>query len=59
VKKPRPGGAFVRFIARTLKEATPKEGHRLVFEPSIDAEIEFRVITSDGMLRHVSFKGLK
>jgi bifunctional non-homologous end joining protein LigD len=28
-------------------------------EPSVEAEIEFRDITSDGMLRHASFKGLK
>jgi bifunctional non-homologous end joining protein LigD len=28
-------------------------------EPKLEAEIEFRDISSDGMLRHASFKGLK
>jgi bifunctional non-homologous end joining protein LigD len=28
-------------------------------EPTLEADIEFRDITSDGMLRHASFKGLK
>jgi bifunctional non-homologous end joining protein LigD len=28
-------------------------------EPTVEAEIEFRDITSEGMLRHASFKGLK
>jgi bifunctional non-homologous end joining protein LigD len=28
-------------------------------EPTVEAEVEYRDITSDGMLRHASFKGLK
>jgi bifunctional non-homologous end joining protein LigD len=28
-------------------------------EPTVEAEVEFRDITSDGMLRHASFEGLK
>jgi bifunctional non-homologous end joining protein LigD len=28
-------------------------------EPTVEADIEYRDITSDRMLRHASFKGLK
>ena len=47
-------------IRRTPALAKPLRKKDTVWvEPKLEAEIEFRGVTSDGMLRHASFKGLK
>jgi bifunctional non-homologous end joining protein LigD len=45
---------------RTARPAVKVKGKNLVFvEPVLVAEIEYRGWTSEGLLRHASYKGLR
>jgi len=48
---------LIRKTPPTAKPLTKKD--TVWVEPKVEADIEFRDITSDGMLREASFKGLK
>lgn len=59
-------GKEARFLRTALNQlrtgipAVPLKGKNLVFvEPTLVAEIEFRGWTTDGCLRHASYKGLR
>jgi bifunctional non-homologous end joining protein LigD len=55
----------VRKRLEPLMRKTPPTAKPLIkedtvwVEPTVEADIEYRDITRDGMLRHASFKGLK
>lgn len=48
---------FIKPQLATLKSKAP-QGQRWLHEPSCIADIEYRDITSEGLLRASSFKGL-